>query len=324
MAIYANAEQGDLIVCKSDLSAQLNKLETGMVGATNLIWCGNDVTVLEYIEKVIMVGPGNECLTLDLGSPKTPGISCLREQDGLRIINSEGTFFLERVKGQVIETFKIAAITPAAKLLDAIKSVDFKVPRADEIIRELSKEQLVEGIETLLEIAQLEHWDVQIMKHILKTASFAKKFTEPSDFDPNRYVNVVKHMIVLTKLRHSKVCARAITYHQFEKYKPKRMLKLLYKFRDYPLALTLIDNLNFKQYLPQVYEDWTITMLKVSKLQEHALRERLRDKFEGLRMKIAQEQDIPLQARGRGLDMNQNPENIKMNIDFTKLAKIAF
>lgn len=124
--------------------------------------------------------------------------------------------------------------------------MDFGIPRADEIIRELGKEQLVEGIETLLDIAQLEHWDIQILKHILRTASFAKKFSEPSDFDPNRYVNVVKHMIVLSKLRNSEICARAITYTQFEKYKPKRVLKLLYKFRDYKHALTLIDNLNFK------------------------------------------------------------------------------
>lgn len=47
------------------------------------------------------------------------------------------------------------------------------------------------------------------------------------------------------------------------------MLKLLYKFRDYKHALTLIDNLNFKQYLPQVYEDWTSTMLRVSSLPDH-------------------------------------------------------
>ena len=111
-----------------------------------------------------------------------------------------------------METFKIAAITPAAKLLNAIKSVDFGIPRADEIIRELGKEHLIEGIETLLDIATLEHWDIQIMKHILRTASFAKKFSDPNDFDPNRYVNVVKHMIVLSKLRNSGVCSRAITY----------------------------------------------------------------------------------------------------------------
>jgi hypothetical protein len=94
-------------------------------------------------------------------------------------------------------------------------------------------------------------------------------------------------MIVLSKLRHSTICPRAITYQQFEKYKPKNMLKLFYKFRDYKQALTLIDNLNLKQYLPQVYEDWTSTMLRGSKLQEHALKERLHDKFEGLKEKIA-------------------------------------
>lgn len=91
----------------------------------------------------------------------------------------------------------------------------------------------MDGIEALLDIAVLEHWDIDILKHILRTASFARKFSESSEFDPNRYVNVVKHMIVLSKLRHSQICGRAITYNQFEKYKPKRMLKLLYKFRDY-------------------------------------------------------------------------------------------
>ena len=257
LAIYSNSDVGDLIVLKSDLSAVLNRLRSGMVGAENLVWCGNDTTVLEVKDKVVMVGPGGECNVLELGSPKSTGpggVKCLTEIDGLRIINGEGTFFLERVQEHVIETFKIAAITPAAKLLNAIRNVDFGIPRADEIIRDLGKDKteglLIDGIKTLLDIAALEHWDVDVMKHLLRTACFAKKFSDPVDFDPNRYVNVVKHMIVLTKLRNSSVCARAITYQQFEKYKAKRILKLLYKYRDYKQALTLIDNLNFKQYLP--------------------------------------------------------------------------
>lgn len=168
-----------------------------------------------------------------------------------------------------------------------------------------------------------------ILKHILRTASFAKKFSDPLDYDKDRYVNIVKHMIVLTKLRHSEICARSITYKQFVKYKPKRMLKLLYKFRDYKHALTLIDNLNYKQYLPQVYEDWTVTMLRESTLAPPKLMERLREKFENLREKIAMEQDIPLQPLAKRLNPmaashgNYNPENIKMNINFTELAKIA-
>jgi hypothetical protein len=97
LAIYSNTDQGDLIVLKSDLTSELNRLRTGMVGAENLIWCGNDTTVMQFIDKVIMVGPQGECQALDLGMPKTNGIRCLNEIDGLRIINSEGTFFLERV-----------------------------------------------------------------------------------------------------------------------------------------------------------------------------------------------------------------------------------
>ena len=57
LAIYSNTDQGDLIVLKSDLTSELNRLRTGMVGAESLIWCGNDTTVMEFIDKVIMVSP---------------------------------------------------------------------------------------------------------------------------------------------------------------------------------------------------------------------------------------------------------------------------
>ena len=134
LAIYSNSEVGDLIVLKSDLTQELNRLKSGMVGAENLVWCGNDTTVLEVKDQVVMVGPGGECNVLELGNPKSTGpggVKCLTEIDGLRIVNGEGTFFLERVQEHVIETFKIAAITPAAKLLNAIRNVDFGIPRAD-------------------------------------------------------------------------------------------------------------------------------------------------------------------------------------------------
>lgn len=124
-----------------------------MFGGENLIWCGNDVPVIEYTDKLLIIGPKGDSITLDVSSPKTQGLKCLTEADGLRIINSDGCHFLERVQDIVVDTFKIAAITPAAKLLNAIKSVDFGFPRADEIIRDLGKDALVEGIETLLDIA---------------------------------------------------------------------------------------------------------------------------------------------------------------------------
>ena len=42
-----------------------------------------------------------------------------------------------------------------------------------------------------------------MLKHLLRTASFAKTFVDANDYDSNKYVNIVKHMIVLTKLRNS-------------------------------------------------------------------------------------------------------------------------
>lgn len=126
----------------------------------------------------------------------------MNEIDGLRIVSSEKTYFLERVQAVLLKTFKIASISPSAKLLNAIKSVDLNIPRADEIIRELGKELIV-GIEDLLEAATLEHQNITVLKHLLRTASFAKTFVDPADYDSNKYVNIVKHMIVLTKLRNS-------------------------------------------------------------------------------------------------------------------------
>lgn len=52
-----------------------------------------------------------------------------------------------------------------------------------------------------------------MIKHLLTTASLAKKFCDPNEFAPENYVDVVKHSIVLIKLRHSPKFARAITYN---------------------------------------------------------------------------------------------------------------
>lgn len=96
------------------------------------------------------------------------------------------------------------------------------------------------GIQTLLDAAKYEHSDISVLKHLLAAASFAKKFCDASRIGENKfkdlsskYVNVVKHSIVLTKLRSSQIFARAMTYKQFENVKAKNMIRPLLKFRDY-------------------------------------------------------------------------------------------
>ena len=216
----------------------------------------------------MVVGP-NEYERIDLNC-SIQGIKIMNEIDGLRVITSEKTYFLERVPPKMLSTFKVASISPSAKLLQAYKSVEMNQPKADDIINELGK-NLVVGIDDLLETATSEHANIPVMKHLMRTASFAKTFPEASGYESSKYVEILKTMIVLTKLRNSSNCSRALTYKQFEKFKPKNILKLLLKFRDYRLALLMIDQLNLKQYIPLVYDDWCQTMIKYSKSSDSEL-----------------------------------------------------
>ena len=84
------------------------------------------------------------------------------------------------------------------------------------------------------------------MKHLLRTASFAKTFPEAKDFDSKQYVDMVRTLLVLSKIRNSATCARAITYKQFKQLMPKTLLRQLLKFRDYKLAMEMIEQLDLK------------------------------------------------------------------------------
>ena len=187
---------------KNDCKDEFNRFDTGLLDAKQLDWCGNDAPVLTFTDKMVVVGPNEKeeiPITFKQG---IRGIRSINEIDGLRIVTSDKTYFLERVSLKMLSTFKVASISPSAKLLQAQKSVDLNQPKADDIINELGK-NLIVGIDDLLETATFEHSNVPIMKHLIRTASFAKTFPEASGYDSNNYVNKVKNMIVLTKIRNS-------------------------------------------------------------------------------------------------------------------------
>lgn len=58
LAFYAEADKkGRMIVLKSDLSKEFNRMDTKLTDAKQLAWCGNDITILAYPDKIILVGP---------------------------------------------------------------------------------------------------------------------------------------------------------------------------------------------------------------------------------------------------------------------------
>ena len=90
-------------------------------------------------------------------------------------------------------------MAPAARLLDAKKQDDYQNPRADEIIRDLQNDLYV-GIEQLMVCAKHEENDLDTLKHILSTISFAKKYTTPEKLGPDAYVDLKMHAIIISKI----------------------------------------------------------------------------------------------------------------------------
>ena len=102
-----------------------------------------------------------------------------------------------------MSTFAIASIDPAAKLHGAQKSIDYNNPSADQIIRELDK-NLKTGIETLLEAAQYEHHDIDVLKHLLSVVQMSRNICvwffrcpETSAFGCS---DVLKHLLSVVQM----------------------------------------------------------------------------------------------------------------------------
>jgi hypothetical protein len=58
LAFYTESEtKGRIIVLKADLSKEFNRLDTKLIDAKSLVWCGNDAPILTYPDKIVLVGP---------------------------------------------------------------------------------------------------------------------------------------------------------------------------------------------------------------------------------------------------------------------------
>jgi hypothetical protein len=138
-------------------------------------------------------------------------------------------------------------------------------------------------------------------------ASVNKKL-DAETYNSDMYVQIIRYLSLINKLRYSSKCRRAITYKQLKSITPKVILPLQLKYRDYFLVLTQVKNLNLKQkYTNMVYEEWACTMLRFSEKDDNELQNDILDKLAQL------ESDIRLNSLTGSTS----------SIDYTKIAKVA-
>jgi hypothetical protein len=95
LALYTEPDtQGNIIGLRTDLSREFTRVETSFVGASNIYWCGSKSIVISVNKQLVIVVRSAE--PLELKSTEF-GIFCSTEDDGLRVVTPDNTFFLELV-----------------------------------------------------------------------------------------------------------------------------------------------------------------------------------------------------------------------------------
>jgi hypothetical protein len=93
--MYCDADTSGKIVLLKDLREELNRIDRTHVGGSQLAWCGNDCITLSVFDQLVVIGPG-DTHSIDLKS-RAEGMFLFNESDGVRVITSEHTYFLELV-----------------------------------------------------------------------------------------------------------------------------------------------------------------------------------------------------------------------------------
>lgn len=229
---------GNLWVVSSDFAKNLSEFPTKSKAAPQqLVWCGTDAVVLYWDKHVLLVGPYNEFLSYNYDMP----ITLLAELDGVRIISSVRSEMLQRVPQVVEDTFKIPSTAPPAMLVYALEHFDKKDPKADELIRSISKDLAV-AVSACIEAAGHEY-AVATQRLLLRAASFGKCFLD--GYNPAPYVDMCRTLRVLNAVRDSKVGV-PLTMSEFRALGIEGLVGRLMARRKHQLALRICEFLHIK------------------------------------------------------------------------------
>ncbi|KAG0131707.1 vacuolar sorting-associated protein 16 (Vps16) [Tuber indicum] len=248
--------EGKVWVIRSDFQEKLSEYDTGTGGEElprAVEWCGNDSVVLAWGEEVHMIGPRGSVLKHLYEN----FVHLVPEIDGIRIITTEKCEFLQKVTDGTEDIFKIGATAPASILLDAVDQLERKSPKADDNIQ-LIRAQLPEAVDACIKAAGHE-FSVRWQKQLLKAASFGKSVLEL--YSSDEFVEMCETLRVLNAVRFYEV-GLAITYEQFIRLTPEKLIQRLVNRQQHLLALRVSEYLRLPT--DRIYIHWACMKVRMS------------------------------------------------------------
>ena len=252
VALYT--EDGKVWVVGSDFQNKYSEYDSkARTTPAYIHWCGNDSVILAWEDEVHMVGPNGVAAKYFYDGQ----VHVIPDLDGVRLLTNEVCEFLHKVPDATEEVFKLGSTSPASILLDSIELLEKKSPKADENIQRI-KANLSEAVETCVRAAGQE-FNIYYQKQLLKAASFGKSVLDL--YNSDEFVDMCEDLRVLNAVHDYRI-GLPISYDQYVRLTPQRLISRLVSRHEYLLAVKLSDAL----HLPanQIYVHWASQKVKAS------------------------------------------------------------
>ncbi|KAJ3135793.1 hypothetical protein HK100_002286 [Physocladia obscura] len=241
-----------VLVISADFTKQLAEFNPGAsTSPLNMAWCGNDAVALHWEDSIVIVGPFSDSIRWTV-----EGVCVLiSEIDGVRVVGSEKSWFIEKVPNATEDVFKIGSTAPGAILYDAFDNFQKKSPRADENIRNI-KSELSLAVDTCLEAAAHE-FNSSRQKSLLRAASFGKCFIP--EYNADKFTNICETIRVLNAVRRFEI-GIPLTFSQYCQLTPEVLTGRLAQRLHYSLALNICNQI--KSNPSRILIHWACTKIK--------------------------------------------------------------
>jgi hypothetical protein len=232
---------GALLIIKSDFQQICSEFKTSSSQAPiEMNWFGNDGVLLHWEDMILLVDISGNGMKLKYNGV----VTLVTELDCARIISQDKHEIIALVQHANERIFQIGSTHPGAilfharELFEVLYLTQAKNPRSEEHLRSV-KPMLANAVDFCIEAAGNE-FNVHSQKDLLKSASFGKVFLV--NYPANAFVDMAKHIRVLNCVRTPEI-GMPLTYSQFLKMGPEKLIEILTGRRHYNLAKHICEYL---------------------------------------------------------------------------------
>lgn len=245
-----------------------------------IVWIGNVAIAVYWSSETLQRERTSLLLVYDTNSNYTKfqfygSVLLSQEIDGVRVIETGKTSFLQEVPKPLQDIFGIGAISSAEEVYSSYQNYQSGGMIQLKNIRDLP--DLREAVDTCLKAAACE-FNQQTQRELLKAANFGKSFQQCQKFNHDRFVETCKNLRVLNAVRSPKY-GIPLTFQQFIELKPKGLIKRLIARQQHYFAMKICEYLSLDDEKTNILLNWAQAKVLQEDISEEEILQSIKTKL---------------------------------------------